>query len=125
MRVLIVEDDPEINQLLCAYAQIAGFEPDCALTGRAALDHSMRHQYGLAVLDVMLPDINGLEVAEQLRAHPATAGVPIIILTDLTTDATRRRATEIGVSAFLNKPFDPDELIRIMRKKAKDPVSSA
>lgn len=116
MRVLIVEDDPEINQLLAAYAHIAGFEPDCALTGEAALSLSAETRHELAILDVMLPDIDGLEIARRLRENPRTAAMPIVILTALTADSTRRRAEEIGVQAFLNKPFDPDELIGVMRE---------
>jgi len=119
MRVLIVEDDPEINQLLSAYAHIAGFEADCALTGEQALSSAMRQRYALVILDVMLPDIDGMEIARRLRSDPVTASVPIVVLTALTSDPTRRRALELGVQAFLNKPFDPDELIRVMRKWAK------
>ena len=119
MRVLIVEDDPEINQLLSAYAQIAGFTADCALTGEDALSAVADHQYDLIILDVMLPDIDGMEIASRLRSNPVTSSVPIIVLTALTADATRRRALELGVQAFLNKPFDPDELIRVMKKWAK------
>ena len=119
MRVLIVEDDPEINQLLAAYAQIAGFQTDCALTGERALSQVAIETYALVILDVMLPDIDGMEVARQLRANPATSALPIVVLTALTAERTRRRALELGVQAFLNKPFDPDELIRVMRKWAK------
>ncbi|QOV87560.1 response regulator transcription factor [Humisphaera borealis] len=119
MRVLIVEDDPEINQLLAAYAQIAGFQPDCALTGEAALTLVATGTYSLVILDVMLPDIDGMEIARRLRTNPATMHLPIVVLTALTVDSTRRTALELGVQAFLNKPFDPDELIRVMRKWAK------
>lgn len=119
MRVLIVEDDPEINHLLAAYAQIAGFVTDCALNGESALSRVTAGGYNLVLLDVMLPDIDGLEIARRLRTHAATAGIPIILLTALTSDTTRRRALELGVQAYLNKPFDPDELIRAMHKWAK------
>lgn len=119
MRVLIVEDDPEINQLLCAYAQIAGFEADCALEGFDALRRAAGERYDLVLLDVMLPDVDGLEVARRLRANPSTAKLPIVILTALTTDATRRRAMDVGAADYLIKPFDPDELIRVMRKHAR------
>lgn len=119
MRVLIVEDDPEINQLLAAYAEIAGFEPVCALVGEQALSLARGQKHGLVILDVMLPDIDGMEIARRLRNDPTTASLPIIVLTALTSDITRRRAIELGVQAFLNKPFDPDELIRVMKKWAK------
>ena len=119
MRVLIVEDDPEINQLLAAYAQIAGFDADCALTGEDALALADATSHALAILDVMLPDIDGLEIARRLRENPRTAATPIVILTALTAATTRQRAADIGVQAFLNKPFDPDELIGVMREWAR------
>lgn len=123
MRVLIVEDDPEINHLVAAYAQIAGAQADCALTGKAALALAARGPHDLAILDVMLPDIDGLEIARRLRADPATARMPLVILTALTAESTRRQANELGVQAFLNKPFDPDELIQVIRRCGKAPSS--
>jgi DNA-binding response OmpR family regulator len=119
MRVLIVEDDPEINQLLCAYAQIAGFEPDCALSGLDALAASVGGAHGLVLLDLMLPDMDGFEVARRLKAAPATSDIPIVILTALTTEASREHARDVGVIDYMTKPFDPDELIRLMRKHVR------
>ncbi|HEX8912300.1 MAG TPA: response regulator transcription factor [Humisphaera sp.] len=115
MRVLIVEDDPEINHLLCAYAQIAGFAPDPALDAASALAAAAARTPDLVVLDVMLPDMDGLEVCRRLRAEPATATVPVIVLTALTAQATRDAAAACGVAEFMAKPFDPDELILAMR----------
>ena len=119
MRVLIVEDDPEINELLSAYAQLAGFEADCALTGRAALDAAIARPHDLVLLDLMLPDMDGFEVARRMKAAPATAGVPVVILTALTSDVSRQQARDVGVAHYMTKPFDPDELIGLMHEHAQ------
>ncbi len=118
MRVLIVEDDPEINQLLCAYAQIAGFEPDCALSGLDALSASAGGAHGLVLLDLMLPDIDGFEVCQRLKRDPDTRPVPVIMLTALSDDASRRRGAECGASEYLTKPFDPDRLMALLSRHA-------
>lgn len=119
MRVLIVEDDPEINQLLCAYAELAGFEADTALSGLDALAVSGSVAHDLVLLDLMLPDIDGFEVARRLKAVAATAGTPVVILTALTSDVSRKQAEDLGVAHYMTKPFDPDELIQLMQKHAK------
>lgn len=121
MHVLIVEDDPEINQLLCAYAQIAGFTPEPALDGETAQALLASRAFSLVLLDVMLPDIDGLEICRRVRASGvrATAEVPIVMLTALTAESTRRSADACGVAAYLTKPFDPDELILVLRKFAR------
>ena len=118
MRVLVIEDDPEINQLLCAYAQIAGFDADGAISGLDALAVAAAHVPDLVLLDLMLPDVDGLEVYRRLRAVPATAGVPVIVLTARTAESTRDEAKRLGVADYLNKPFDPDRLMDVMRRHA-------
>jgi DNA-binding response OmpR family regulator len=119
MRVLIVEDDPEINQLLSAYAELAGFEPDSALGGHDALTASASGTHSLVLLDLMLPDMDGFEVARRMKAAPATAGVPVVILTALTSDVSRKQAEDVGAAHYMTKPFDPDELIQLMHQHAR------
>ena len=118
MHVLVVEDDPEINHLLCAYAHLAGYETDSALAGLDALAIAAARPPGLVLLDLMLPDVDGLEVYRRLRAVPATANVPVIVLTARTASSTREEARQLGVAEYMNKPFDPDQLIETMRKHA-------
>src|SRR5687768_2758851 len=118
MHVLVIEDDPEINHLLCAYAQLAGFDTDSALAGLDALAIAAAHKPDLVLLDLMLPDVDGMEVCRRLRSAPTTAGVPVIMLTARTSESTRQEARKCGVVEYLNKPFDPDELIEAMKKHA-------
>jgi DNA-binding response OmpR family regulator len=76
------------------------------------------HKPDLVLLDLMLPDVDGMEVCRRLRAAPATSGVPVIMLTARTGESTRQAARQCGVAEYLNKPFDPDVLIEAMKKHA-------
>ena len=116
--VLVVEDDREINELVGAYAQIAGFEYRPALDGTSALREAHARRPAAVVLDLMLPDIDGFEVCRQLKNQADTRVVPVIMLTALTDDASKQRGRECGASEYLTKPFDPDRLMAALEKHA-------
>jgi putative two-component system response regulator len=117
-QVLVVEDDPEVNQLVGAYAQIAGFGYEAALNGFTALSKAAADTPVLILLDVMLPDVDGFEVCRRLKCDDLTRSIPIVMLTALDREEYRRRGQECGAAAFLGKPFDPDCLIEMIRKMA-------
>ena len=117
--VLVVEDDPEINELVGAYARLAGFEYRRALDGSTALRAAEQRPPDAVVLDLMLPDIDGFEVCRRLKSEPRTRAVPVIMLTALTDDASRRRGIECGCIEYLTKPFDPDHLVETLTRHAK------
>jgi len=116
--VLVVEDDPEINELVGSYAQIAGYDYDPALTGNAGLELARAHAPVLIILDIMLPDVDGFEVCRQLKLEQSTRNIPVMILTALDADEHRQRGRECGAVAFLTKPFDPDNLLEAIRRHA-------
>jgi two-component system response regulator ResD len=116
--VLVVEDDPEINQLVGAYAQIAGFEYRPALDGGTALREAHERVPAAVVLDLMLPDIDGFEICRRLKGADDTHDVPIIMLTALSGEDNRRRGIACGASEYLVKPFDPDRLIDALTRHA-------
>src|SRR5207248_6180985 len=84
--VLVVEDDREINELVGAYVQIAGFEYRSALDGASALAEARQRRPSLIVLDLMLPDTDGFEVCRKLKSENATAHIPIVMLTALSDE---------------------------------------
>src|SRR5215203_3540382 len=94
--VLVVEDDPEINELVGAYVQIAGFDYQRALCGQDAVDLARQTHPALIVLDIMLPDFDGFEVARQLKARPDTRDIPIVMLTALDREEYRLRGQTAG-----------------------------
>jgi DNA-binding response OmpR family regulator len=116
--VLVVEDDPEINQLVGAYAQLAGFEYRPALNGATALSEAHDHPPAAVILDLMLPDIDGFEICRRLKDEPDTHDVPVIILSALSGEKNIQRGRELGASEYLTKPFDPDQLMQAIARHA-------
>jgi two-component system OmpR family response regulator len=117
--VLVVEDDPEINELVGAYVQIAGFEYESALNGTQAVEKARTVHPALIVLDVMLPDFDGFEVARRLKGESPTRGIPIVMLTALDREEYRQKGKTAGAVDYLTKPFDPDRLMDAIRENAR------
>ena len=116
--VLVVEDDPELNELVGAYVSIAGFAYRSALNGGDALSEVRRRVPAAVVLDLMLPDMSGFDVSAQIKRGTRTGQIPIIILTALHDDASRQRGLECGAAEYLSKPFNPDDLIGALTRHA-------
>jgi len=120
--VLVVEDDPEINELVGAYVRIAGFGYRQARNGQDALREAL-HRPALIVLDVMLPDLNGLEVCRRLKAQAITCDIPVMMLSAMDKDELRETCRECGVVEYMTKPFDPDRLMAAIRDHAREQVA--
>ncbi|HEV8605747.1 MAG TPA: response regulator [Tepidisphaeraceae bacterium] len=116
--VLVVEDDREINELVGAYVQIAGFEYRSALDGASALAEARERQPSLIVLDLMLPDTDGFEVCRRLKQEKHTSAIPIVMLTALSDEEHHRKGRECGAADYLTKPFDPDVLMAAIKDNA-------
>ena len=116
--VLVVEDDPEINELVGAYVQIAGFAYEPALNGAQAVEKAQATRPSLIVLDVMLPDFDGFEVARRLKGESHTREIPIVMLTALDREEYRQKGRTAGAVDYLTKPFDPDRLMDCIRDNA-------
>jgi DNA-binding response OmpR family regulator len=114
-RILIVEDDPDIAQLVVRYLDKAGFATEVAVGGREALQVVGVRPPDLLVLDLMLPQIDGLEVCRMLRAGAATSALPIIMLTARAEESERIVGLELGADDYLAKPFSPGELVARVR----------
>jgi two-component system alkaline phosphatase synthesis response regulator PhoP len=118
--VLVVEDDREINELVGAYVQIAGFEYRSALDGRSALAEAREKHPSLIVLDLMLPDTDGFEVCRKLKSQQETREIPIVMLTALSDEENQRKGRECGASDYITKPFDPDVLMAAIKDNARE-----
>src|SRR3954447_6183129 len=114
-RILIVEDDPDIADLVARYLDKAGFVTERAANGRDALAALAARLPDLMVLDLMLPQVDGLEVCRQARASPHTAAIPIIMLTARAEESERIVGLELGADDYLAKPFSPNELVARVR----------
>ena len=122
-RVLIVDDDPKVCETLDRYLAHAGFATASALDGRRALDAVRTFAPDLIVLDVMLPELDGLEVCRTLRA---ASDVPIILLTARSTERDKLAGLALGADDYLTKPFSPRELVaRVQAVLRRAPANGA
>jgi DNA-binding response OmpR family regulator len=110
-RVLIVEDDRDIADLVAHYLGKAGFATDVLSSGRDALAAIRERPPDLVILDLMLPQVDGLEICRIMRAHDPTAAIPIIMLTARGEESDRIVGLEIGADDYMAKPFSPNELV--------------
>lgn len=109
-RILAVDDDPTIGKLLTLVLTQSGYQVTVANTGEQALQLAAEHPPDLAILDVMLPGLNGYAVCRQLRQNPATNLLPILMLTAQGETRDKLAGFEAGADDYLTKPFEPSEL---------------
>jgi DNA-binding response OmpR family regulator len=119
-RILVVEDDPRLADMLSEYLGQAGFRVTVAPLGRAALERLSTAEYDAIVLDLMLPDMDGLDVCRQLRTASDT---PVLMLTGRGDAIDRIVGLEIGADDYLPKPFEPRELLARLRAILRRRVS--
>jgi len=114
-RILIVEDDQDIAELVARYLNKAGFTTEVVVSGRDALRAIATNAPDLLVLDLMLPQVDGLEICRAVRSNRKTAAIPIIMLTARGEESDRIVGLEIGADDYLSKPFSPGELVARVR----------
>ncbi|MCS1407505.1 MAG: Alkaline phosphatase synthesis transcriptional regulatory protein PhoP [Verrucomicrobia subdivision 3 bacterium] len=110
-RILVVDDEPDAVELVDYNLKSAGFDVITAEDGESALEKARKCAPDLIVLDVMLPEVDGLEVCKILRRDPATSGLPIIMLTAKAGEIDRVLGLELGADDYVTKPFSPRELV--------------
>ncbi len=118
-KILVVDDEPEAVELLEFNLKQAGLEVIAAADGAEALRKARSAALSLIVLDLMLPEIDGLEVCKMLRRDPATARIPIIMLTAKASEIDRILGLELGADDYITKPFSPRELVLRVQKILK------
>jgi CheY-like chemotaxis protein len=115
--ILIVDDEPYMIRLLQHHVERAGYQMVKAVNGREALEKVESAKPDLIIMDVMMPELNGLEVLSQIRQKSETARLPVIIMTANAQRFTKEQAETAGVSAFLTKPFSPTQLMLEIRRQ--------
>ena len=127
-RVLVVEDEPDIRDLLAFHLERGGYQVTRAATGPEALRQLRAAPPDLVIVDLMLPEMDGLEVCRRLRAEPATAALPVIMLTAKGDEVDRVVGLELGADDYVVKPFSPKEVlarVRAVLRRAREPLSGA
>ena len=115
-RILVVDDEPEAVELIEFNLKQAGYDVVTAADGTGALEKARAAPPNLIVLDLMLPEMDGLEVCRLLRRHSLTAGNPIIMLTAKAAEMDRVVGLELGADDYITKPFSPRELLLRIKK---------
>ena len=110
-RILVIDDDADILRFVKMNLELEGYEVETATSGRDGLAAAAARPPDLVLLDVMMPDIDGLDVLSRLQASPATVHVAIILLTARAHAADRVRGLELGADDYVTKPFDIEELV--------------
>jgi len=108
--VLVADDDEDIRSLVTFRLERAGYRVVTASDGEQALSLALEHSPALAVLDVMMPRLDGYELTRRLREHEATRSMPVILLTARAQEADVERGFEAGADDYIRKPFSPQEL---------------
>jgi CheY-like chemotaxis protein len=115
-RVMAVDDDHVIRGLLEVNLEMEGHEVVTAVDGQDALDKVRVDAPDLILLDVMMPNVNGWQVAEALKGDATTRHIPIVFLSARAMEADIRKGTDLGVESYVTKPFDPIDLMELVNR---------
>ncbi|WP_414662546.1 winged helix-turn-helix domain-containing protein [Horticoccus sp. 23ND18S-11] len=115
-KILVVDDEPDALEILGFKLKEAGYAPIFAKDGARAIAAARDERPALIVLDLMLPEVDGLEVCKILRRDPSTATIPILMLTARAAEMDRVLGLELGADDYVTKPFSPRELVLRIKK---------
>ena len=120
--ILLVDDEPTIRVLIRASLAGTGYRLIEAADGATGLELARRERPDLILLDIVLPRLSGLEVCWALKEDPATAGMPVYLLTGLVQQTERKTAKEHGAQGFIAKPFSPAALVACIDEALQQPL---
>ena len=118
VRVLVADDDPVILRLIEVNLGLEGFEVETANRGEDVLGKAKDVVPDVILLDVMMPGMSGWDVARRLKDDDETSRIPVVFLSARTQEEDRRKGEELGVAAYVSKPFDPVDLVATIRRLA-------
>lgn len=121
----MVDDDEVIRQLIAVNLTLEGFDVATAVDGQDCLDKVAAIDPDVITLDVMMPRLDGWVTAGQLRRNPQTSRIRVVLITARAQEDDWDKGRQIGVDAYLTKPFDPGEMIRVVRELAGAATSEA
>ncbi len=121
-KIVLIEDDPDLYSLIQYNLEKEGFTLAGSQTGKGALELCRRERPDLIILDIMLPDSDGLDICKGIRAHPELAPVPVIFLTARASETDRIVGLEIGANDYIVKPFFVRELIARIKIHFRGPT---
>lgn len=114
-RVLIIDDDPHILESVSRYLELEGFMTNTALSGPEGIDKALQERPHIIVLDIMMPEMDGFQVMDNLKANEALRQIPVIMLTAKGSDQDVMLGWRSGVANYITKPFDLEELVHAIQ----------
>jgi DNA-binding response OmpR family regulator len=111
-RLFVVDDEPDMVDLLATILRADGFEVETDTDGRSALARILNDPPDLLLLDLMMPDLDGMEILKLLRLDTKGAGVPVLVVSARTSHKDQLGTLQLGANAYICKPFSPRELVR-------------
>jgi len=115
-RIFVVDDEPDVVELLQTVLELEGFEVEAATDGRSALARLLANPPDLLILDLMMPDLDGMELLKLLRLDPKGTRIPVLILSARTGQHDQIASLQLGANAYVCKPFSNKELVAQVRQ---------
>lgn len=114
-KILIVEDYPDTSQMIADILDGEKYEFVFAADGAAGVEKAIAEKPDLILLDIMMPQVGGYEACKKIKANPATKDIPVIFLSVLRNEAEQKKGLAVGADAFITKPFDPEQLLKVIK----------
>ena len=118
--VLVVEDNLDNYELVRTILEMVGYDTFLAINGRDGVNAARKQKPDLVLMDMSMPEMDGWDATKRIRENPETAQIPIIALTVHTLPLEMKRALDAGVDAYLPKPYDAGQLIRVVEGTLKN-----
>lgn len=115
-KILVVDDEPQLLEMIQMFLEIKGFEVIAANNGPEGLTKATAKKPGLILLDIMMPNMDGLEVLRKLKDDAETKNIPVVMLTGKSESKFMFRTQELGAVDYIIKPFDSKELLAVVNK---------
>jgi CheY-like chemotaxis protein len=112
--IVVVDDSPSVRETIAFILESEGYEVHRAVNGREGIEVIRSIHPRVVLLDAMMPEMDGFDVCRRIRADAALTDIHVVMLTTMGMEADRERAIEAGVNHFLTKPFDADEVLRLL-----------
>lgn len=118
-KILVVDDEPDVVEMISLALSGEGFDVVCAYDGLSALDMVEAEHPDLVLLDIMMPMMSGYQVCEQLKGNQLTQHIPILCLSSATSPDVHAKSIQVGAAALIEKPFLPLDLVEHIRRHLK------
>ncbi|NHZ71548.1 MAG: response regulator [Aquificales bacterium] len=121
--VLVVDDEDMTRQMISMFMKMDGHETVEAVDGVDALEKVAQHHPDAIILDVMMPEMDGVTMCKKLRANSATAAIPVLMLSGRSQIGAEQEGLDAGANVYMKKPMDPKEMLKVLNEMMMQPVT--